>query len=126
MILRFSERLAIDEEDGIAFGAYVGGGGIAREAARGRAGWPGRARDRGRDAPGGGRYAGFGPWPTAGPAGMTAFVAPLTPGPGSLRYFTGSAAHMERVATMGETLPRVSASVASRSMRWQSPDRTAR
>src|SRR5271168_3004348 len=32
MILRFSERVAIDEEDGIAFGAYLGKEGITREA----------------------------------------------------------------------------------------------
>jgi hypothetical protein len=106
MILRFSERLALDEEDGIAFGAYVGGGGIAREAVL-RIGPDGLVAlaIEGETAPGGGRYAGFGPWPTAGPAGMTAFVAALDSGPGPLAVFAGSVGHMERVATMGETLP---------------------
>ncbi len=32
MILRFSERVAIDDEDGIAFGAYLGKDGVTREA----------------------------------------------------------------------------------------------
>jgi hypothetical protein len=32
MILRFSERVAIDDEDGIAFGAYLGEDGITRDA----------------------------------------------------------------------------------------------
>jgi len=32
MILRFSERVAIDDEDGIAFGAYLGTDGVTREA----------------------------------------------------------------------------------------------
>ena len=32
MVLRFSERVAIDDEDAIAFGAYLGGDGGAREA----------------------------------------------------------------------------------------------
>ena len=32
MVLRFSERVAIDDEDSIAFGAYLGGDGGAREA----------------------------------------------------------------------------------------------
>jgi hypothetical protein len=106
MILRFSERLAIDEEDGIAFGAYVGGGGIAREAVL-RTGPDGLVAlaVEGETAPGGGRYAGFGPWPTMGPGGMTAFVAALDAGPGPLAVFAGSVGHMERVATMGEMLP---------------------
>jgi hypothetical protein len=106
MILRFSERLAIDDEDDIAFGAYIGGRGIAREAVL-RAGPDGLVAlaVEGDVAPGGGRYAGFGPWPTMGPDGMTAFVAALDAGPGPLAIFTGKPAHLERVATMGETLP---------------------
>jgi hypothetical protein len=106
MILRFSERLAIDDEDRIAFGAYVGGGGIAREAVL-RTGPDGLVAlaVEGEAAPGGGRYAGFGPWPTVGRSGMTAFVAALDGGSGPLAVFAGSAGRLERVATMGETLP---------------------
>src|SRR4029077_11845643 len=32
MILRFSERIAIDDEDGVAFGTYLGKDGVTREA----------------------------------------------------------------------------------------------
>ena len=32
MVLRFSERVAIDDEDDVAFGAYLGGAGGTREA----------------------------------------------------------------------------------------------
>jgi hypothetical protein len=106
MILRFSERVAIDDADGIAFGAYLGEDGITREAVL-RTGPEGLAEIavEGAPAPGGGRYAGFGPWPTAGPGGVTAFIAALDGGSGPLAAFAGAAGDIKRVATMGETLP---------------------
>src|SRR6516164_9573156 len=106
MILRFSERVAIDDEDGIAFGAYLGTDGVTREAVL-RTGPEGLAEIavEGIPAPGGGHYAGFGPWPTAGPGEVTAFIAALDGGPGPLAAFAGPADDVRRVATMGETLP---------------------
>ena len=107
MLLRFSERLAIDDEDGIAFGAYLGKDGVTREAVL-RSGPDGLAEIavEGAPAPGGGDYAGFGPWPTTAPDGMTAFIAALNGGPGPLAAFSGVPGHISRVATMGETLPK--------------------
>jgi hypothetical protein len=60
MILRFFERVSIDDEDGIAFGTYLGEDGITREAVL-RTGPEGLAEIavEGAPAPGGGRYAGF-------------------------------------------------------------------
>ncbi len=106
MILRFSERIAIDDADGIAFGAYLGKNDITREAVL-RVGAEGLAEIavEGASAPGGGRYAGFGPWPTVAPGGVTAFIAALDGGPGPLAAFAGPAGHVRRIATMGETLP---------------------
>ena len=106
MVLRFSERVAIDDEDAIAFGAYLGGDGGAREAVL-RTGPEGLTEIavEGAAAPGGGRYAGFGPWPTAGPGGVTAFIAALDGGAGPLAAFAGLEGDIRRVATMGETLP---------------------
>ncbi|HKM74617.1 MAG TPA: choice-of-anchor tandem repeat NxxGxxAF-containing protein [Stellaceae bacterium] len=106
MILRFSERVAIDDEDGIAFGSHLGKDGVAREAVL-RIGPEGLAEIavEGAPAPGGGRYAGFGPWPTVGPGGVTAFIAALDDGPGPLAAFAGAASDIRPVATMGETLP---------------------
>jgi hypothetical protein len=106
MILRFSERVAIDDEDGIAFGTYLGKDGVTREAVL-RTAPEGLAEIavEGAPAPGGGRYAGFGPWPTAGPGGVTAFIAALDGGSGPLAAFAGSAGDINRVAVMGETLP---------------------
>jgi hypothetical protein len=106
MILRFSERVAIDGDGGIAFGAYLGKDGLTREAVL-RAGAEGLAEIavEGAPAPGGGRYAGFGPWPTVGPGGVTAFIAALDGGPGPLAAFAGPAGGIRPVAIMGETLP---------------------
>jgi hypothetical protein len=106
MILRFSERVAIDDKDAIAFGAYLGKDEITREAVL-RIGPEGLAEVavEGAPAPDGGRYAGFGPWPTVGPEGMTAFIAALDGGPGPLAAFAGTAGDISRVATMGEKLP---------------------
>src|SRR6516164_1560252 len=106
MILRFPERVAIDEAGEIAFGAHLGKNGATREAVL-RTGTEGLAEIavEGAPAPGGGRYAGFGPWPTAGQGGVTAFIAALDGGPGPLAAFAGAAGDVRRVATMGETLP---------------------
>lgn len=106
MVLRFSERLAIDDAGTIAFGAYLGGDGDTREAVlvRGPQGLSPIAIE-GSEAPGGGRYAGFGPWPTMAPDGTIAFVAALDGGPGPLAAFAGAAGNIARAATMGETLP---------------------
>jgi hypothetical protein len=106
MILRFSERVAIDEAGEIAFGAHLGKDGATREAVL-RTGTEGLAEIavEGSPAPGGGRYAGFGPWPTVGPGGVTAFIAALDGGPGPLAAFAGEPGDVGLVATMGETLP---------------------
>lgn len=105
MILRFSERVAIDEEEGIAFGAYLGEEGNAREAILKSTpdGLSEVAVERG-PAPGGGRYAGFGPWPSAAPDGATAFVAALDGAPAPLAAFAGTANDIKRVAAMGDKL----------------------
>ena len=106
MILRFSERVAVDDEDGIAFGAYLGRDNITREAVL-RMGPDGLAEIavESAPAPGGGRYAGFGPWPTVGPGGVTAFTAAIDGGPGPLAAFAGVPGDIKRVATTGERLP---------------------
>ncbi|HET7879798.1 MAG TPA: choice-of-anchor tandem repeat NxxGxxAF-containing protein [Acetobacteraceae bacterium] len=105
MVLRFSDRVAIDDEDGVAFGAYLGGDGSTREAVL-RAASDGLAviATEGGEAPGGGRYAAFGPWPTATSTGVIAFVAALEGGPGPLAAFTATAGSVDRVATIGEKL----------------------
>jgi hypothetical protein len=105
-VLRFSERVAVDDEGAVTFGAYVGESGTTREAVL-RNGADGLAEiaAEGAPAPGGGRYAGFGPWPTVSPGGEIAFIAALDGGPGTLAVFAGMPSEISRVATAGETLP---------------------
>ena len=106
IILRFSERVAIDDEGAVAFGAYLGKDGTTREAVL-RTGPEGLAEIavEGADAPGGGRYAGFGPWPTMEHGGTTAFIAALDGGPGALAALAGTPGEVDRVVTSGEMLP---------------------
>ncbi len=106
MIQRFSEQIAIDDNDAITFGAYLGTSGNLREAVlrRGADGLAAIAVE-GAPAPGGGRYDGFGPWPTVAADGDAAFTAALDGGPGPLAAFAGTPGHVRRVATMGEALP---------------------
>lgn len=105
VFLAGSERVAIDDEGGVAFGSYLGETGSTREALL-RIGPDGLAEIavEGAPAPGGGRYAGFGPWPTVAPSGVTAFIAALNGGSGPLAAFAGSAGDVRRVAAMGERL----------------------
>lgn len=106
MIQRFSEQVAIDDNDTITFGAFLGVSGNRREAVlrRGADGLAAIALE-GAPAPGGGRYDGFGPWPTVAADGNVAFTAALDDGPGPLAAFVGTPGHVRRVAMMGEALP---------------------
>ena len=83
MMVRFSDHVAIDADDGIVFSAYLGTASGTREAVlrRGPDGLTNVALE-GQPAPDGGRYEGFGPWPALAPAsgGETAFVAALDSG----------------------------------------------
>jgi hypothetical protein len=106
MVQRFSEHVAIDDDGDIAFGAYLGENsslheGVLRITPDGLT----EIAVEGGTAPGGGRYAGFGPWPTLGPSGFTAFIAALDGAAGPLGVFSGTADAIERVAVVGESLP---------------------
>jgi hypothetical protein len=106
MILRFSERLAIDDDDNIAFGAHIGTGAASKEAVM-RVNTSGLTMIVRLDdaAPGGGKFAGFGQWPTVGPAGRVAFMAAVDDGPGPLGIFAWQAGTLSRIVTAGEKLP---------------------
>ena len=56
-------------------------------------------------APGGGKFAGFGEWPSAGPAGRVAFVAAIDDGPGPIGIFAWQAGIFSRLVLAGEKLP---------------------
>jgi len=105
MLVRFSERVAINDEDNLALGAHLGSGGGNQEAVllAGPAGVV-QIAATGEDAPGGGKFSGFGAWPSIGPGDMVAFVAAIDGGPGPLGLFVRRADGMRRVAMVGERL----------------------
>jgi hypothetical protein len=105
MLVRFSERVAINDEDNIAFGAHLGSASGAQEAvlladATGLA----EIASVGESAPGGGRFAAFGAWPGIGPGDAVAFVAAIDDGPGPLGLYVRQAGALRRVALAGERL----------------------
>jgi hypothetical protein len=106
MLTRFSERIGLSDSDNVAFGAHLGTGtraegvfmanpvaGIEQVAVVGDA------------APGGGRFAGFGPWPTIGANGTVAFMAALDEGPAPLGLYATSESGLSRIAAIGDRLP---------------------
>jgi len=103
MLLRFSERLAINDDDRIAFGAQLRSGDQGKEAVlladvRGIT----AVAIVGDGAPGGGRFAGFGAWPGIGPGDMVAFIAAIEDGPGALGLFVSQSGQIRRVAMVGD------------------------
>ncbi len=106
MIVRFSERIAIDDNDDIAFGAQLGIGKAGTEAVM-RVNTSGLTMiaQAGGPAPGGGRFAGFGAWPSAGPIGRVAFIAALDDGPGPIGIYTWQDGTLSRSLMAGEKLP---------------------
>jgi hypothetical protein len=105
MMVRFSERVAIDDDDDVAFGAQLGIGQAGTEAVMmvntTELKMVARAGDA---APGGGRFSGFGPWPSAGPAGRIAFVAAVDDGPGSIGVYAWQAGTLSLIVMAGQKL----------------------
>jgi hypothetical protein len=103
MLLRFSERVAINDNDHIAFGAQVRSGDESKEAVLlADANGTTQVAIVGDSAPGGGRFSGFGPWPSVGPEDMVAFIAAIEGGPGALGLFVAQAGQVRRVAMAGD------------------------
>jgi hypothetical protein len=107
MLVRFSERVALDDDDNIAFGAHVGAGvstssealflwnvstGLTHVAAVGDS------------APGGGRYSSFGAWPSMGLRGLVAFIAGIDDGPGPAGLYVWRAGDTRRLVMTGDRL----------------------
>ena len=103
MMVRFSERVAIDDDDDIAFGVQLGFGKASTEGVMtvNTSGLTMIAR-AGDAAPGGGRFSGFGPWPSAGPTGRIAFIAAVDDGPGPIGIYAWQAGGLSRIVMAGE------------------------
>ncbi len=106
MVLRFSERLAIDDNDDIAFGAHLGAGTKRSEAVM-KVNTSGLTliAAAGDPAPEGGKFSGFGEWPSAGPVGRIAFVAAVDDGPAPIGIFAWQAGTLSQLVQSGGKLP---------------------
>ena len=104
MLVRFSERAAIDDEDNVAFVAHLGSGTSSEAVLVASASGLTQLAIVGESAPGGGRFAAFGPWPNFGPNATVAFVAAIDAGPGTLGIYLGTPGAIHRVAMVGDHL----------------------
>jgi hypothetical protein len=105
MLVRFSERVALNDDDNLAFGAHLDSNARAEgvfiaNPAGGRV----QVAAVGEEAPGGGRFAGFGPWPTIGAGDAVAFMAAIDDGPGPLGLYVKWPEGLKRVAMIGDHL----------------------
>jgi hypothetical protein len=108
MLVRFSERVALDDDDNIAFGAHVGAGASANSEALfvwNAASGLTQVATIGDSAPGGGRYSAFGAWPSLGPHAAVTFVAGIDDGPGPVGLYVWQTGDTRRLAMTGDRLP---------------------
>jgi hypothetical protein len=105
MLVRFSERAAIDDDDNVAFVAHLGSNTASEALIIANASGLTQLAVVGGAAPGGGRFSAFGPWPSFGGSGTVAFVAGVDDGPGPLGIYVGSPGAIRRVAMVGDRLP---------------------
>ena len=104
MLVRFSERAAIDDEDNVAFVAHLGSGTSSEAVLVANASGLTQLAIVGENAPGGGRFSAFGPWPNFGPSASVAFVAAIDDGPGTLGIYVGTRGALRRVTMVGDRL----------------------
>src|SRR6266404_1297697 len=104
MLVRFSERAAIDDEDNVAFVAHLGSGTSSEAVLVANAGGLTQLAIVGESAPDGGRFSAFGPWPNFGPSASVAFVAAIDDGPGTLGIYVGTRGALRRVTMVGDRL----------------------
>src|SRR5579872_4154574 len=102
MLVRFSERAAIDDQDNVAFVAHLATSAASEALLVANAGGLTQLAVTGEAAPGGGRFSAFGPWPNFGRSATIAFVAAVDDGPGPLGIFMGSAGAIRRIAMVGD------------------------
>jgi hypothetical protein len=106
MLVRFSERVAINDEDNVALGAQLRSGDATKDAVlvvtpSGIV----EVAAVGDSAPGGGTFAAFGPWPSLGQGDTVAFVAGIDGGPGTVGLYVGQLrSDLRRIAMVGDRL----------------------
>jgi len=105
MLVRFSERAAVDDDDNVAFVAHLGANAASEALVMVNSSGLTQLAVTGDAAPGGGRFSAFGPWPDFGGNNTVAFVAAVDDGPGPLGVYLGKPGAIHRVAMVGDRLP---------------------
>jgi hypothetical protein len=104
ILVRFSERIGVDDDDNIAFGAHLSTGAGAEAVLRVNADGLATIAKVGDEAPGGGRFAAFGAWPTVGAPDTIAFVGALEGTSKPVGIFVARGTSIERVVAPGDAL----------------------
>jgi hypothetical protein len=105
MLVRFSERVAINDEDNIALGAHLRLSNDNKEAVLlVTPNGPIEIAAVGDSAPGGGTFSAFGPWPSLGSGDMVVFMAGIEAGPGPLALYAAGSLGLRRIAMVGDRL----------------------
>jgi len=105
MLVRFSERVAINDEDNIALGAHLRFSNENKEAVLlVTPDGPSEIATVGESAPGGGTFSAFGPWPSLGSDNMVVFMAGIEAGPGPLALYAAGSLGLRRIAMVGDLL----------------------
>jgi len=105
MLVRFSERVAINDEDNIALGAHLRLSNDNKEAVLlVTPNGPSEIATVGERAPGGGTFSAFGPWPSLGSDNMVVFMAGIEAGPGPLALYAAGSLGLRRIAMVGDHL----------------------
>jgi hypothetical protein len=105
MLVRFSERVAINDEDNIALGAHLRLNNDNKEAVL--LVTPNGTTEIavvGDSAPGGGTFSAFGPWPSLGSGDTVVFMAGIEAGPGPLALYAAGSLGLRRIAMVGDHL----------------------
>src|SRR5229473_105035 len=94
----------INNKGVVAFVAHLGSGTSSEAVLVANASGMTQLAIVGESAPGGGRFAAFGPWPNFGPSASVAFVAAIDDGPGTLGIYVGTRGALRRVTMVGDRL----------------------
>ncbi len=102
---QFSERVGFSDSGQVAFAARLKDASSAAGVFVWRAQGLRTVALLGDDAPSGGKFAGFGPWPAMSHAGQVAFAAAVDGGPAPVAIFAEGPDGLARRIAVGDTLP---------------------
>ncbi len=102
---KFSERIALNDAGTVAFTVVLKGARVSQAIVLVEAGGARKVAALDEEAPGGGTFSHFGPWPSLSRAGAVGFTASVDHGPAAVAAFVITPGHAARVAALGDALP---------------------